>query len=167
MNSCERLQKTLDHEPVDRVCVDFAATHVTGISASTLSKVRKALLGEDDFRVKIIEPFQMLGEIDEKLMDVLGVDVLGVLPLKTMFGFENKDWKEFRIFDGTEVLVPGDFNVKSDGKGGWYLYPEGDTSVPPSGHMPKDGFYFDAICCQQPIVEEELNPADNLKEFAN
>jgi len=57
MNSCERLQKTLDHEPVDRVCVDFAATHVTGISASTLSKVRKALLGEDDFRVKIIEPF--------------------------------------------------------------------------------------------------------------
>ena len=165
MNSRERLQKTLNHESVDRVCVDFGATHVTGISASTLSKLRRALLGEDDFRVKIIEPFQMLGEIDEKLMDVLGVDVLPVLPPKTMFGFENKDWKEFTMFDGTEVLVPGDFNVTSDGKGGWYLYPEGDTSVPPSGHMPKDGFYFDAICRQQPIVEEELDPADNLKEF--
>jgi uroporphyrinogen-III decarboxylase len=165
MNSRERLQKTLNHEPVDRVCVDFGATHVTGISAGTLSKLRKALLGEKDYRVKIIEPYQMLGEIDEKLMDVLGVDVLPVLPPKTMFGFENKDWKEFMMFDGTEVLVPDDFNVTPDGKGGWYLYPEGDTSVPPSGHMPKDGFYFDAICRQQPIVEKKLDPADNLKEF--
>ena len=165
MNSRDRLQKTLNHEPVDRVCVDFGATHVTGISASSLSKLRKALLGEDDFRVKINEPFQMLGEIDEKLMDVLGVDVLPVLPPKTMFGFENKDWKEFTMFDGTEVLVPGDFNVTSDGKGGWYLHPEGDTSAPPSGHMPKDGFYFDAIPRQQPIIDQSLDPADNLKEF--
>ena len=165
MNSGERLQKTLNREPVDRVCVDFGATHVTGISASILSKLRKALLGEEDYRVKVIEPYQMLGEIDEKLINALGVDVLAVLPPKTMFGFENKDWKEFTMFDGTEVLVPGDFNVTPDGKGGWYLYPEGDTSVPPSGHMPKDGFYFDAICRQQPIVEEELDPADNLKEF--
>jgi len=165
MNSRERLQRTLNHEPVDRVCVDFGATHVTGISASTLSKLRKALLGEDDYRVKVIEPYQMLGEIDEKLVDALGVDVLPVLPPKTMFGFENKDWKEFTLFDGTEVLVPGDFNVTSDGKGGWHLYPEGDTSVPPSGHMPKDGFYFDAICRQQPVIDDELDPADNLKEF--
>ena len=165
MNSRERLQKTLNHEPVDKVCVDFGATHVTGISASTLSKLRKELLGEDDYRVKIVEPFQMLGEIDEKLMDALGVDVLAVLPPKTMFGFENKDWKEFTMFDGTEVLVPGNFNVTPDGKGGWHLYPEGDTSVAPSGHMPKDGFYFDAICRQKPIVEDELDPADNLKEF--
>jgi uroporphyrinogen-III decarboxylase len=165
MNSRERLQKTLNHEPVDRVCVDFGATHVTGISASTLSTLRKALLGEDDYRVKVIEPYQMLGEIDEKLVDALGVDVLPVLSPKTMFGFENKDWKEFTMFDGTEVLVPGDFNVTSDGKGGWYLYPEGDTSAAPSGHMPTDGFYFDAICRQQPVIEDELDPADNLKEF--
>ncbi len=165
MNSRERLQKTLNHEPIDRVCVDFGATHVTGISASTLSKVRRALLGEDDFRVKIIEPFQMLGEIDDKLMDALGIDVMPVLPPKTMFGFENKDWKPFTMFDGTEVLVPGNFNVTPDEKGGWYLYPEGDTSVPPSGHMPKDGFYFDAICRQGAIEDDKLDPADNLVEF--
>ena len=166
MNSCERLQKTLNRDLVDRVCVDFGATHVTGISASTLSKVRKALLGEEDFRVKIIEPFQMLGEIDEKLMDALGIDVMPVLPPKTMFGFENKDWKPFTMFDGTEVLVPGNFNVTPDEKGGWYLYPQGDTSVPPSGRMPKNGFYFDAICRQSPIDEAKLDPADNLVEFS-
>ncbi|GAF72697.1 unnamed protein product, partial [marine sediment metagenome] len=118
MNSRERLEKTLNRQPVDRVCVDFGATHVTGISASTLSKVRKALLGEEDYRVKVHEPFQMLGQIDEKLMEALGIDVVGVMPPKTMFGFECKDWKEFTIFDGTEVLVPGNFNVKDDGRGG-------------------------------------------------
>ena len=165
MNSRERLQKTLNREPVDRVCVDFGATHVTGISASTLSKVRKALLGEEDFRVKVIEPFQMLGEIDDKLMEALGIDVMPVLPPRTMFGFENKDWKPFTMFDGSEVLVPGNFNVTPDENGGWYLYPEGDTTVAPSGHMPKDGFYFDAICRQDPIDETKLDPADNLIEF--
>lgn len=165
MNSRERLQRTLNREPVDRVCVDFGATHVTGISVSTLSKVRKALLGEEDYRVKVIEPYQMLGEIDEQLAEALGIDVVGVLGPKTMFGFENKDWKPFTMFDGTEVLVPGNFNVTPDDKGGWYLYPEGDVSAAPSGHMPRDGYYFDTICRQEPIDEDKLDPADNLVEF--
>ncbi len=166
MNSRERLQKTLNREETDKICVDFGSTHVTGMSASIVSKLRKAVLGEDDYRVKVIEPYQMLGEIDEKLMEALGIDVMPVLQPKTMFGFENKDWKEFTMFDGTEVLVPGNFNVTKDEKGGLYIYPEGDTSVKPSAYMPKDGFYFDAICRQQPIVEEKLDPADNLKEFS-
>jgi hypothetical protein len=31
--------------------------------------------------------------------------------------------------------------------------------------MPKGGFYFDAICRQAPIVEEKLDPRDNLVDF--
>jgi hypothetical protein len=165
MTARQRFQKTLNHEPVDRICVDFGATHVTGISASTLSKLRQAVLGENDYRVKVIEPFQMLGEIDDALMEALGIDVVGVFGPKTMFGFANRDWKPFTMFDGTEVLVPGDFNVTPNGRGGWFLHPEGDTSVPPSGHMPRGGFYFDAICRQEPIDESKLDPADNLVEF--
>lgn len=165
MNCRQRLCKTLSHQPVDRVCVDFGATHVTGISAGTLSKLRQAVLGEKDYRVKVIEPFQMLGEIDEALMNALGIDVMGVFGPKNMFGFESSRWKPFTLFDGTEVLVPGDFNVTPDGRGGWFLHPEGDISAPPSGHMPRDGFYFDAICRQGPIDEDALDPADNLVEF--
>ena len=54
MNSHERLQKTLNHEPIDKVCVDFGATHVTGISASTLSKLRKALLKKTCYIISAI-----------------------------------------------------------------------------------------------------------------
>lgn len=166
MTSRERLQKTLNHEAVDRVCVDFGATAVTGIAASTVSKLRTAILGNESFRVKVHEPYQMLGEIDDELRDALGIDVVGIMTRKSMFGFENKNWKPFTMFDGTKVLVPGDFNVTIDAKGDLLIYPEGDTTVPPSGRMPKDGYYFDAICRQEPIREEALDPADNLEEFS-
>ena len=148
MTSRDRFIATLRHKRPDRTCVDFGATHVTGIHASVVSKLRNVLLGGDDFRVKIVEPYQMLGEIDDELAEAMGVDVVGVMAPRTMFGFVNEDWKPFTLFDGTEVLVPGQFNVTEVPGGGWYIYPEGDMSVPPSGHMPRDGFYFDALCRQ-------------------
>ena len=46
------------------------------------------------------------------------------------------------------------------------MYPQGDTSVPPSGRMPKGGYFFDSIIRQPPIDEAKLDPADNLEEFA-
>jgi hypothetical protein len=45
------------------------------------------------------------------------------------------------------------------------MYPEGDRSVPPSGRMPKGGFYFDTIVRQEPIDDDHLDVADNLEEF--
>jgi len=165
MNSLERLKTALDHKQLDRPPMDFGSTHVTGMNVSTVHKLRQAVLGEMDYRVKVIEPYQMLGEIDSTLAEALGVDVVGVMGPGTMFGFENKDWKPLRLFDGTEVLVPGQFNITTDDKGDWYIHPEGDTSIPPSGHMPKDGFYFDAICRQEPIDEDNLDVRDNLEEF--
>jgi hypothetical protein len=45
------------------------------------------------------------------------------------------------------------------------MYPEGDTSVPPSGMMPKSGYFFDALDRQQPIDDSTLTVEDNLEEF--
>lgn len=163
--SIERLKKTLNHDQPDRVPVDFGSTHVTGISVWSVIQLRKAFLGEAKPSVKVIEPYQMLGEIDDALREALGIDVMGVYSDSTMFGFENKDWKPFTLHDGTEVLVPGGFNLTSNEKGDLFVHPEGDTSIPPSGRMPKGGFYFDAVPRQAPIDEDRLNPADNLVEF--
>jgi hypothetical protein len=166
MTPRQRLQATLDHRQPDRVCVDLGATPVTGMHASTVSKLRRALLGEPDFRVKVVEPFQMLGEIDPPLLDALGADVLGVGGRNNMFGFRNEGWKPFELYDGTPVLVPEKFNTEFEPDGSLRLYPQGDRSVPPSGRMPAGGFYFDAIGRQEPIDEDALDPADNLEEFA-
>jgi hypothetical protein len=63
------------------------------------------------------------------------------------------------------VLVSEDFKTSINEKGDVFLYPAGDTSVPPSGKMPNNGFFFDAIIRQDPIDDEKLNPKDNLEEF--
>ena len=116
MDSREKLLATLNHKTPDGLCVDFGASYTTGIAASALARLRKAILG-DDTPVKVIEPYQMLGEIDEPLRTALGIDVVGLMPTKTLFGFANENWKPFRLFDGTEVLVPGGFNVTTTDQG--------------------------------------------------
>jgi hypothetical protein len=165
MNSRARLEAALNHRQPDRVCVDFGATFVTGMNVSVVHRLRQRVLGDPAHRVKVIEPYQMLGEVDDELRAALDIDVVGVLPRKSIFGTEQKDWKPFTMPDGTPCLVPGTFNVTPAPDGGWHMYPEGDTSVPPSGFMPQGGYFFDSIIRQQPIDEDKLNPADNLEEF--
>ncbi len=165
MNSRERLQCALNHQSPDRVPVDFGGTAVTGIHVAAVTRLRQAVLGDKKYRVKVTEPYQMLGEIDDELRDALGIDVIGLVPRNTMFGFPNEGWKPFTLFDGTPVLVPEKFNLTTNPSGDYLIYPEGDTSAPPSGHMPKGAYFFDTIVRQPPVDEDKLNPADNLEEF--
>ncbi|MCY2993834.1 MAG: methyltransferase [Planctomycetota bacterium] len=166
MTSKQRLQATLNHQQPDRVCVDFGATAVTGIHVSALTRLRRLVLQDDQHRVKVSEPYQMLGEVDEALRYALGIDVIGVIPRRTMFGTGATGWKPFTLFDGTEVLVSDDFNITIDPvTGDRLIYPEGDTSVPPSGRMPQGGYFFDSIIRQPPVDDDHLNPEDNCEEF--
>jgi hypothetical protein len=165
MTPRERLIATLNHETPDRVCVDFGAGGQTGMGAGAVHRLRQAVLGKSDYRVKIIEPYQMLGEIDEELREALDLDVIGIPTPKGMFGFTNEGWKPFTMNDGTPVLVPAGFNVTRDEKGGLLMYPEGDTTVPPSAVMPKHSYYFDAIRRQPPLDYDRLDPKDNCEEF--
>ncbi|MCU0978298.1 MAG: uroporphyrinogen decarboxylase family protein [Pirellulaceae bacterium] len=165
LTSRQRLQATLNHQQPDRVCVDFGATPVTGIHVSAVMRLRQAVLGQTDSRVKVIEPYQMLGEVDDELRSELGIDVIGIPGRKTLFGTVSGNWKPFTMNDGTQVLVSGDFNVTKDEAGDTYIYPEGDMSVPPSGRMPAGGYFFDAVIRQDPIDEDKLNPEDNVEEF--
>ncbi len=167
MNSRQRLQATINHQQPDRVCVDFGATFVTGIHVAIVDKLRKALLDGHLASPKVCEPYQMLGQVDDPLRGVLAIDVVGRLPRKSIFGTDESAWKPFTMYDGTEVQVPHNFNTSvEEGSGDTLIYPEGDMSVPPSGRMPTGGYFFDSIIRQDPIVEEELDPADNLEDFS-
>jgi Uroporphyrinogen decarboxylase (URO-D) len=55
--------------------------------------------------------------------------------------------------------------VTVDNRGDTLIYPEGDMTAPPSGRMPKGGYFFDTIVRQEPIEDDKLNPEDNLEEF--
>ena len=164
--SRERVELALAHTEPDRVPLDLGGSAVTGMHVDSVYCLRQALcLDVPGTPVKVVEPYQMLGEIAPDLIDALGVDVVGVGLPTNFFGFENEGWKEWTTFDGTPVLVPGAFNTEPDAKGDILMYPGGDTSVPPSGRMPSGGLYFDAIVRQDPFDEELLNVEDNLEEF--
>ena len=157
MNSRQRVEAALSHQQPDRVPLDLGASAVTGMHVSSVYQLRQALgLDPPGTPVKVVEPYQMLGEIAPDLMDALGVDVVGLGGPRTMFGFENEDWKPWTLFDGTPVLVPEAFNTEPEPNGDILMYPEGDTSAPPSGRMPKGGYYFDTIVRQAPIDDDQL-----------
>jgi len=166
MTSRHRMLKALNFEKTDRTAVDMGGTSWTGIQVSVVAKLRRTLgLGRPDELVKVVEPYQMLGEVDAELREALGLDVVNLPAPKNMFGFEDIDWKPWQTFDGTNVLVPDKFNTDPDPNGDILMYPQGDKSVPASARMPKGGFYFDAIIRQKPIDDAKLNPADNLEDF--
>ena len=165
MNSRERVSAALAHRQPDRVPLDLGASAVTGMSVSSVSLLRQALqLDPPGAPVKVVEPYQMLGEIAPDLLDALGVDVLPLGKPATMFGFHNEGWKPWN-FNGTPVLVPAGFNTDPEPDGAILMYPDGDRSAPPSAKMPPGGYYFDTLIRQPPIDDEKLDPADNLEEF--
>jgi hypothetical protein len=166
MNSRERVTVALNHEEPDCVPLDLGGSAVTGIHVSSVYLLRQALgLDAPGTPVKVVEPYQMLGEVKPDLMDVLGIDVIGLGSTKTLFGFENVGWKPWTTFDGTPVLVPEGFNTDPEPNGDILMYPEGDKSVAPSGRMPNGGWYFDTIIRQPPVDDDNLDVEDNLEEF--
>jgi len=162
MSGKEKIKRAIDHRDVE-VPIDFGSNAVTGIHVSIVEKLRQ-YYGLEQKPIKVNEPYQMLGEVDEELKQIMGIDVDGLYPYKTIFGFSNENWKEWVTPWNQLVLVPGDFVTKTEDDT-VFIYPQGDNSIPPSGKMPSGSFFFDSIIRQEPIDESTLDPQDNLEEF--
>jgi hypothetical protein len=162
LTSRQRLHQTLNHQDPGRVVVDLGSTAITGISASALTRLKRAL-GLKDVPVRVHEPFQILGFVEEDVLSALGIDVVGVWSPSTMFGYRNEGWKPWRLSDGTEVLIGEGFITSQDAEGNLYLHPNGDPAARPTGKLPKGGFYFDNII---PKISVDENHLDGKRDFA-
>ncbi|VGO21936.1 uroporphyrinogen decarboxylase family protein [Pontiella sulfatireligans] len=163
MTSREKIQNALNHQS-GPVPIDFGGGPTSGIHVTCVEQLRE-YYGLEKRPVKVVEPYQMLGLVEDDLREATGVDTVMVCPQKTMFGFDvaplEKSWTTPW---GQEVLVSTDFNVEEI-NGEVLIYPEGDRTAEPSGKMPAGGYFFDTICRQEEIDEDHLNPEDNLEEF--
>jgi hypothetical protein len=142
MTSRERVLAALSFREPDRLPLDLGGSIMSGIMAHPLAALRRHL-GLEPRPVRVYEVFQMLGEVELDLAERLGLDVLPVEPPAQFFGLRREGWKPWRLWDGTEVLVPGAFQVEVAPDGDWLLHTAGDPSRPVEGRMPRDGFYFD------------------------
>ena len=86
MTSRERVNLALHHQEPDRVPLDLGGGNVTSMHVSTVYRLRQALgLDPPGTPVKVIEPCQMLGEIQMDLIDALGVDVVALRGTTTVY----------------------------------------------------------------------------------
>ncbi len=165
--SKKRMLDAINHRQPDRIPLDFGGTTVTGIHIQAVEALRKHY-GLEHRPVKLYEPYQCLGLIEDDLAQCLGTDVVSAKGPLNWFGIENKDWKPWRTPWGQDVLIPTGFNLTYGEDGGVFAYAQGDTSFPPSGKMPATGYFFDAIMRQDPLPDddEDLKLEDNTEEFS-
>ncbi|MFZ4774788.1 MAG: uroporphyrinogen decarboxylase family protein [Terrimicrobiaceae bacterium] len=163
MTSKERLRAAIEHRQPDRLPMDFGASFITGIHCSVVENLRRHYKLAPQ-PVKVCEPYQMLGLVEDDLREAMHVDTTSIFPNRTIFGFVNENWKPWRTPWGQDVLVSEHFQV-DERPDGTYIYPQGDRSVAPSGHLPRTGYFFDSIIRQGEIDEDHLKVEDNLEEF--
>ncbi len=165
MNAREQFLKTLNHQQPDRIVLDLGSTGVTGIHIKALSKLRRHF-GLQRKPIRVIDPFQMLGDVDWELIDPVGIDIVGVCCKKNIFGFHNQaPFKEWRTPWRQRVMVPMGFNVSTDENGDILMFPEGDSTGTPSAKMAAAGFAFEPVIRQKPLNDAEISAEDNVEEF--
>lgn len=162
-DSKEIVRQALNHQEPSRVPLDVGGTVCSGLHVSCVDGLREHY-GLKKQLPRMHNVFMGMGMVEADLAEAMGLDCIIAMPATTDFGLYNKDWKEWRTPWGQDVLVPGMFNTTADANGDILLYPQGDTSVPPSGRMPKEGFYFDAIVRQPEIDDDNLDPEDNIAD---
>ena len=79
MNSRERILTTLNHKEPDRVPFDMGGTVVTGINVKAYAALRD-YLGLPPVEPTIVDVVQQLAQVDDDVVDRLGVDVRNVAP---------------------------------------------------------------------------------------
>ncbi len=165
MTGKEKLQKALNHEE-GPLLVDVGGFPTTGMHCTIVENLREHY-GLEKKLVKIQEPMQMLGVIEDDLKDVLGVQTTSLWNNYDMFGVKNENLKGQKTLWGQTVLVPENFNVSYDDAGDMYMHPEGRLDVKPSGRMPKSGYFFDALDRSPEFDEDTYDVKDNLVEFGD
>jgi uroporphyrinogen decarboxylase len=139
MNSRERIQAAMAHQPVDRVPVDLGGTRQSGIAALAYARLRTELGLDTSVPCKVFDLYQQLADIEHEVLERFGADCVPLNRPKVAFGIENRDWKRWSLWDGTEVLVPGAFDPEVEEDGALVLRKDGEVVA----RMPYRGFYFD------------------------
>ena len=154
----------VNHQTPDVVPVDFGAVSVTGIHCRTVAALRD-YYGLEKKPVRIVEPLQLLGEVDNELADIIGIDTVSLYGPADWFGIRTKGEVEQVTPWGQTVLIAQEIDLTPDAKGDVYCYPQGDRSCLPSGILPSQGYFFNAIERDIEVDDDDLNPDDNLEEF--
>ncbi|MCK5417343.1 MAG: hypothetical protein KAI93_02530 [Desulfobacterales bacterium] len=132
--SKERVLKAIKHEEPDRIPIDLGGTDISTIMVGPYIRLSN-YFGIDTHPICVADPFQQVSIVDEKIMNLLGVDakVINLLP---------KSWYEGEAYDGTTVLLPDKFRPELQSDGSKIIR---DTEGNVDLKMCKGRYFFDPV----------------------
>ena len=153
MTPRQRVLSALNHQPPDRVPIDFGGHRSSGIAAIAYGKLRTAL-HLPPRPVRVYDPVQQLAIIDEDVLDRFGADTI---ELGRGFALEDCDWADWVLPDGSPCQMPA-WALPEREPGGWVM--RSKTSGRALAKMPDGALYFEQ--CFWPYLEHD--DLDRLSE---
>jgi uroporphyrinogen decarboxylase len=150
LNSREIVLKSVNFEQPDRVPVDFGGHRSSGISAIAYSKLRD-FMGLPKKPIRVYDMIQQLAVVDEDVCDIFGIDVV---EMGRGFHYDNSQWKDWVLPDGTICQIPDFIKVKKTGEN-WLLYSSTGQEV---GIQKKGCLYFEQTYF--PLMERGIENDD-------
>ena len=130
MTSRERVRRTLNHQPVDRMPIDLGGHESTGISAFAYRNLRENLgLPVDPIRVH--DTVQMLAYVQTDILERFHCDCIALEPMWA----RSRRWKPR---DPYVFTIPEEMEPVGTPDGGWTVEYRGRSM-----RMPAGGFFFD------------------------
>ncbi len=164
MTSRERIIAAINHKTPDRCPIDLGGCGQTGMNASTMYKFREAL-GLEKRPIRIVEPMQMLGEVDEDLRMAVKSDIVGLWNATTTLGYKNENYKPFMMDDGTPTLVGGGFKYDKNERGDTMVRALCNDNYPYTMCMPNGGSFFDGVDHSEPIDLDDVEDMNAREDF--
>lgn len=155
MTSRERVLAAIAHRPPPGVPVDFGGHRSSGIMAIAYAKLRRHL-GLPERPPRVYDVIQQLAVIEDEVLARFGGDTV---ELGRGFCVEDRWWKEWRLPDGTDCLVPAWSDLRKKGED-WFLHSADGRAV---GVQKAGSLYFEQVW--YPFAEGIPDDLSTLREI--
>ena len=142
LTSRERVIRTINHQPVDRMPIDLGFHYSTGISAFAYWNLRE-YLGLSTDNIEVIDMFQFLARVDEDILKRFHCDSILLNPGSQ----KNHKWNPRGKYN---FLIPSALQPVLTEDGSWILEKNGRRM-----RMPEGGFFWDG---------QWYNPVDETED---
>ncbi len=149
MTSRERILAAVNHKEADRVPIDLGSMRSTGMSAITYNKLMKEFEWKDPCLLYDFQ--QQLAYVGPNLRKRFHVDSMDIG--EAFIGDINKDWKDWKLPDGSKCKIPNYVDARIQENGTISLFDSDGVEV---GQQPKGSLYVDQV--HFPYGDEERIP---------
>ena len=156
MTGRERILNALDHKETDKIPIDLGGTSVSGIHSIAYKNLVR-YLGLNNIKVKLFDPMMQLAVVDDEIVNFYEIDTKKLLrPIAKFSTYVYEGWKDGKLINNEEALVPLNYNPIEDSKGFYISHNEKILA-----RRGKSSYYFDSVY----FPLKDISDIEELKKF--